>query len=266
MTSKWTVEEIRAFWDRQAREHQQSPAASWSDVHAIDLEVRQILKYLADGDAVLDAGCANGYSTIQIASQKTVRIRGLDYTPEMIRQANARLHAFTGRLAGEVSFAVGDLTDLPVEAGTYDKVVVIRVLINLRDWSRQRQALAECARVLRPGGLLLLSEASLQGWHKLNAFRREWALPDIPMPEFNDYIDEQKFLGELPSGLNLVEVVDFASTYYVMTRLLKPLLVKALGADASAAAPEMEWNRWAAQLPAWGDYGTQKLFIFEKQR
>jgi hypothetical protein len=26
----------------------------------------------------------------------------------------------------------------------------------------------------------------------------------------------------------------------------------------------MEWNRWFAQLPAWGDYGTQKLFVFRK--
>ena len=26
----------------------------------------------------------------------------------------------------------------------------------------------------------------------------------------------------------------------------------------------MEWNRWFAQLPAAGDYGTQKLMIFRK--
>lgn len=28
--------------------------------------------------------------------------------------------------------------------------------------------------------------------------------------------------------------------------------------------PNMEWNRWFAQLPSWGDYGTQKLFVFRK--
>ena len=31
-----------------------------------------------------------------------------------------------------------------------------------------------------------------------------------------------------------------------------------------AADPRMEWNRWFSQLPSWGDYGTQKLFVFQK--
>ena len=26
-----------------------------------------------------------------------------------------------------------------------------------------------------------------------------------------------------------------------------------------------EWNRWFAQIPAAGDYGTQKLFVFRKR-
>jgi hypothetical protein len=35
--------------------------------------------------------------------------------------------------------------------------------------------------------------------------------------------------------------------------------------DEPIANPDMELKRWAAQLPAWGDYGTQKLFVFEKR-
>ena len=38
----------------------------------------------------------------------------------------------------------------------------------------------ECARVLKPGGILLLSEATIQGWTKLNDFRAEWGLPRDP--------------------------------------------------------------------------------------
>jgi hypothetical protein len=62
----------------------------------------------------------------------------------------------------------------------------------------------------------------------------------------------------------LVDIADFASTYYVGTRVLKPLIIRALGAGLDVADPEAEWNRWFAQLPAWGDYGTQKLFVFKK--
>jgi hypothetical protein len=43
------------------------------------------------------------------------------------------------------------------------------------------------------------------------------------------------------------------------------LLDRALGGVIDVANPNMEWNRWLSQLPAWGDYGTQKLFVFRKR-
>jgi hypothetical protein len=119
--------------------------------------------------------------------------------------------------------------------------------------------------VLKSGGVLLLSEATIQGWSKLNDLRREWDLPDIPMPSFNSYLDEQKVIDCVAAELELVELVNFASTYFVGTRLLKPLLARALGAKIDPANPNAEWNRWFSTLPASGDYGTQKLFVFRKR-
>jgi ubiquinone/menaquinone biosynthesis C-methylase UbiE len=229
----------------------------------IDLEVREILQRLKDGDRVLDIGCANGYSSVQFASQKQVEIRGLDYIPEMIEQARARLKGVVGNLRGKVEFDVGDIISLSEKAASYDKVIVIRVLINLADWASQVKGLQQCARVLKPGGVLLLSEATLQGWRNLNAFRQEWGLSDIPMPSFNHYVDEDKLV-EATSDLRLLEVANFSSTYYVGTRVFKPLLIQALGAEINVADPNMHWNRWFAQLPSSGNYGTQKLFVFQK--
>ena len=85
------------------------------------------------------------------------------------------------------------------------------------------------------------------------------------MPSFNLYLDEEKVMKEVSSQLTLIELVNFSSTYYIGTRVLKPLLIKALGIDIDVKDPNMEWNRWFSQLPAWGDYGTQKLFIFRKK-
>jgi ubiquinone/menaquinone biosynthesis C-methylase UbiE len=264
MMQKFNLEAIRNFWKEQAVEHGQSPKASWSDQCVIDLETTTILKYLEDNDRVLDVGCANGYSTVQFASQKAIAIRGLDYTPEMIEQAQLRLETMADKLVGTVSFGVDDITSLSERADTYDKVVCIRVIINLREWGRQVQGLHECARVLKPGGTFLLSEATLQGWNQLNKFRREWGLPEIPMPPFNQYLDQDHVIQVLDPHLRLVEIVNFASTYYVGTRVLKPLLIKALEAEIDVANPNMEWNRWMSKLPAWGDYGVQKLFVFKK--
>lgn len=264
MIAKFSLEQIRDFWTQQALEHEQSPVASWSDQMAIEMEVREILKRLVDGDRILDVGCANGYSTVQFASQKRVNIRGLDFIPEMIEQARLRLNGLSNKLLGTVEFDVGDITALNEPSDRYDKVVVIRVIINLREWNHQLKGLRECVRVLKPGGMLLLSEATLQGWQQLNTFRQEWEMPEIPMPPFNQYIDQDKVIQAISPHLRLDEIVNFSSTYYIGTRFLKPLFIQALGLKIDVANPNMEWNRWFAQLPAWGDYGIQKLLIFRK--
>jgi len=245
-------------------EHGQSSAASWSDVRVIEMEIEEISKRLQDGERILDIGCANGFSSIQFASRLNINLRGLDYIPEMIEEARQRARQFSPKLKGPVEFEIGDITRLQENSETYDKVIVIRVLINLGSWERQKQGLRECARVLRRGGRLLLSEATRQGWERLNRLRGEWGLPDIPMPPFNEYLDQEQVVAELSAKMKLVEICNFASTYYVGTRVLKPLLSKAANANLDVADPGAEWNRWFSQLPSAGDYGTQKLFIFEK--
>jgi ubiquinone/menaquinone biosynthesis C-methylase UbiE len=262
MSRKLTQDEVRTYWTEQSRKHGQSHSASWSDGMAIELEIREMLKHLEDGNRVLDVGCANGYSTVRFAQQRRIRIRGLDYIPQMIADANERLKTIATQ--GSVEFTIGDITQLDEADNLYDRVVVIRVLINLGNWERQLTALRECARVTRPGGQVLLSEATLQGWSRLNTFRREWGLSDIPMPTFNQYLDEEQMRQAGVPNLQLEAVVDFSSSYFVGTRVLKPLLVQALGAAVDVSDPDLEWNRWFAQLPAIGDYGTQRLFVFRK--
>ena len=261
----YSLEQIRDFWTQQAIKYKTASAASWSDEHVIEMEIRQILLRLQDGDRVLDVGCANGFSTIQFAAQKNVHVRGLDYIPEMIEQARQRAAELSSKLQGSLEFDVGDITDLKIPAALYDKVVVVRVIINLKDWDIQKRALHGVAGMLKPGGMLLLSEATLQGWQRLNKMRNEWGLPDIPMPPFNCYLDQDQVARELSSEMDLVEIVDYASSYFVGTRVLKPLLAKAVGATIDVADPLMEWNRWFSQLPAVGDYGTQKLLVFQKK-
>jgi len=264
MTKKTTIEEGRKIWAQQALDHGESPAASWSDSMAIEIEIREILKHLIDGDQVLDVGCANGYSTVRFASQKQINIRGIDFVPEMIEQARLRTSKLDKNMISRLAFEVGDITALEEANEKYDKVIATRVLINLIDLDRQIKAISECARVLKSGGMLLLSEATLQGWQRMNKFRQEWGLNAIPMPHFNQYVDQEQIISAASDFLQLHEVSNFSSTYYICTRIFKPLFIQALGIKKDVADPNMEWNRWAAQLPSWGDYGVQKLFVFRK--
>src|SRR5665811_671010 len=106
MTTRLNQSEVYEFWTRQAREHGQSPSASWSDHCVIEMEIAEIAKHLADGGKVLDVGCANGYSSMQFACACRVQLRGLDYVPEMIEQAGERLRTAQDKLAGSVEFDV----------------------------------------------------------------------------------------------------------------------------------------------------------------
>ena len=264
MTTRLSQAEVYEYWNRQAHEHGQSPSASWSDHRVIEMEIAEILRHLSDGDRVLDVGCANGYSSLQFACARRVQLRGLDYIPKMVDEARTRLQAMKEKIRGSVEYDVGDITELKEPSNAYDKVVVVRVLINLDKWERQLKALRECIRVLSPGGVLLLSEATLQGWRQLNALRAEWGMEEIPMPPFNQYVDQDQVISGIQKEAKLLELSNFASTYYVGTRLLKPLLAKATHAPVSISDPNAEWNRWFSQLPPAGDYGTQKLFVFRK--
>ncbi|NIP84661.1 MAG: methyltransferase domain-containing protein [Planctomycetales bacterium] len=263
--AKFNLAQLRGFWDQQAQQHGTSHHASWSDRQVIGLEIEQVAQRLRAGDRVLDIGCANGFSTLELARRQSIFIHGVDYVPEMIRQAEVRRQRVDRSLCDRVQFAVGDITQLDFPDASFDKTVVIRVVINLDSWDSQARGLREAARTVRPGGLLLLSEATVQGHRKLNQLRDEWGLPPIPEPEFNRYLDEEAVCEALADEAELEELVNFASTYYVGTRVLKPLLAELLEREHLIADPDAHWNRWFAALPAGGDYGTQKLFVFRKR-
>lgn len=259
-----SAEEVRAFWTEEAVTHGVSPSASWSDHRVMDLEVRAIGPYVA-GARTLDVGCANGHSSLKFVAEYGADVLGVDYIEQMISSANERRESLASDQRERVSFRVGDVRSLDLEDEEFERVVSTRVIINLAGWEEQQRGLEECVRVLRRGGLLLLSEATVGGWERLNALRREWGLEDIPMPPFNTYLAESDVIRHLEPHAELVALEDFASSYYVATRFLKPLLARAVNAPVDVADPALELNRWASLLPAAGDYGTQKLFVFRRR-
>ena len=102
--------------------------------------VRRWLDALPDGTRVLDAGCGEGVLVEEYAER--LRIEGMDpnYTSERVR--------------------IGSLTDLPYEAGGFDRALCLDVLEHLT-FEEQPLALGELYRVLRPGGELLVSVPNL---------------------------------------------------------------------------------------------------------
>ena len=97
------------------------------------------------GRDVLEAGAGEGYGADLIAGTAR-RVIGLDYDDSAVAHVRARYP--------RVDMRQGNLAELPLGDGAVDVVVNFQVIEHLWD---QRQFVDECARVLRPSGLLLMS-------------------------------------------------------------------------------------------------------------
>jgi SAM-dependent methyltransferase len=123
---------------------------------------------------ILDAGCGNGRYTKLIVrwADPDAFIAAFDLSQRMLKRARRRRHA------ARVSHVAADLTKIPFASGLFDAVVCGYVLEHLPD---PRPGLSELARVLRPGGklLLLVTEDTFTGsmcsrmWHCRTYNRRE---------------------------------------------------------------------------------------------
>jgi 2-polyprenyl-3-methyl-5-hydroxy-6-metoxy-1,4-benzoquinol methylase len=100
------------------------------------------------GDNVLEVGCGSGYYTRALV-EAGARVTATDLSPAYVEQARG--------LAPGAEFSVEDAQRLSFEDESFDRVLMTEVVEHVPEPAR---AVAEAARVLRPGGLLALSTPS----------------------------------------------------------------------------------------------------------
>jgi ubiquinone/menaquinone biosynthesis C-methylase UbiE len=100
---------------------------------------------------ILDVGCGTGYLLGQLAARapQAGALAGIDAAPAMIEVARS------AATDGRVRLVVGTAEQLPWPDRTFDLVVSTT---SFDHWADQRVGLAQCARVLAPGGCLVLAD------------------------------------------------------------------------------------------------------------
>lgn len=113
---------------------------------------------IREGETVLDVGCGGGIDSILAAHRVGPEgaVVGLDLLPEMCERAAAA--AEEAGVAPWCRFEVGVMEDIPLPDASVD-VVVTNGVLNLSP--RRSRALAEMARVLRPGGRLWAADLTV---------------------------------------------------------------------------------------------------------
>ena len=256
--------DIKKFWDDQAKLHRSSYLATMPDYFLRKLELENIQRLLVQGSYVADIGCGNGYSTIHYAQAMDINIYGLDYSEVMIAMAQQALLKLPEEVQKKISFQIGDVRHTGMESEFFNTVITDRCLINLPTPSDQSKAIHEIYRLLKDNGLYLMCEDSAQGLQNLNVIRQYVGLQAIETRWHNLYIDEGH-INETIKGMFTVEkIINFSSFYYLASRVINAKISQEQGIEPSY---DSEINRVAAMcssLSCFGDFGPLKLFVLRK--
>jgi ubiquinone/menaquinone biosynthesis C-methylase UbiE len=131
----------------------------------IDGLVGQLFDNLPKGAKVLDVGCGTG-EHLRRAARQGLKPSGIEPAPAML--------AFARRNVPDADIRQGVATDLPFKKGEFDLVIMVEVLRYL-DRPDTETALKEARRVLKPGGLLLVTLVNrwaLDGFYMLQRTRQ----------------------------------------------------------------------------------------------
>jgi len=132
--------------------------APYDQFHGRGMEATEELAALLDaapGDHVLDVGSGIGGPARYMADRFGCQVTGIDLTPEFCDAAR-HLTGLMG-MSDRVAFEQGNATAMPFEDASFDKAYSMNVSMNIAD---KAGFYGEIARVLKPGGRLLLSEVA----------------------------------------------------------------------------------------------------------
>jgi len=173
------------------------------------------------GDAVLDVCCGTGDLAFELAGRVAPggHVVGCDFSEQMLDLAREKA---AGRGAAAVRFEWADALQLPYDEGRFDAVTVG---FGVRNFADRDRGLREMARVLKPGGRLVILEFTAPRRPPFSTFYSLWfdrIVPALgrltPNPEAYSYLAESVHSFPDPPGLAArMEAAGFERIRWLLT-------------------------------------------------
>lgn len=144
----------------------------------------------AEGKRVLDAGCGTGYGSAELA-QTALQVTGFDIAPDAVEYARVTYPL------PNLLFIVSACAATPFPPNSFELVVAFEVIEHLQDY---RAFLKECARVVTPQGLLIVSSPN-------KSYYAESRAKTGPNPFHEHEFEAEEFVGELSSVFSNVRLL-----------------------------------------------------------
>lgn len=184
------------------------------------------------GARVLDAGCGEGYGA-DILAGAAAEVVGVDLDESVVRRAARRYP--------RASFEPANLVSLPHPTSSFDAVVCLQVIEHIH---QPGELIRECARVLEPGGFLVLSTPN-----------RLTFSPDGVRNPFHTFEFSPADLRALLARSAVS--VELLGTFHGPRIAALERLIRRPLADRILAQPAPEWPRWLREAVSWvrpGDF------------
>ena len=104
-----------------------------------------------DSHHVLDIGCAAAHNSVELARRFRCRVTGVDYFEAAVAKAHQTIDK--QQLGGLITAVQGDIHRLKFRDNEFDFIWCRDMLAHVKNI---RQAMAECSRVLKPGGHMVI--------------------------------------------------------------------------------------------------------------
>jgi demethylmenaquinone methyltransferase/2-methoxy-6-polyprenyl-1,4-benzoquinol methylase len=205
------AEQVNRMFDRVAGHYDLLNSLMTAGLHHRWRERAAERAALGPGDAALDVCCGTGDLALELAHRVAPggHVIGCDFSEPMLDLAREKA---AGAGLPSVRFEWADALQLPYDAGSFDAVTVG---FGVRNFADRRRGIAEMARVLRPGGRLVILEITLPTRPPLSTFYSLWFDRVVPVlgrlagdPEAYSYLPES--VRSFPSPRALAEELDAA--------------------------------------------------------
>ena len=226
-----------------------------------DMSINEIKKLIKKNSNVLDIGCGDGFCTFKFLDKKVRSIKGIDFSSTSIK--NAKKNKNILGLGKKITFEVGDVTELSKYYNSYDNVITIRCLINLESKQKQFSALSEIYKTLKKNGIYIMCENFNDNLINLNKIRSKLGLEKIETRWHNKYLNNNDIKNFITKKLKfkIINESNFASSYYFLTRVVKPFLFKKQSKEVKY---NDEFNHLSSKFETFGEFYTMKIFILKK--
>jgi demethylmenaquinone methyltransferase/2-methoxy-6-polyprenyl-1,4-benzoquinol methylase len=168
--------QVRGMFDRIAGVYDLMNTAMTAGLHHGWRQRAADRAELAPGGVALDACCGTGDLTLELAARvgPDGRVIGSDFSERMLDLARQKALA----RGASARFEWGDALDLTYDDGTFDAVTVG---FGVRNFADVEGGIGELARVLKPGGRLVILEITTPRRPPLSAFFSLWFDRIVPV-------------------------------------------------------------------------------------